>query len=157
MKNFKWLILGLFLFSGLAIAETTEVRKVVFDLTSGDSERIESRIVGNIKYLTKHYNKLGIEFKAVVVISGDSYKYFIKDLDNSPFKGDAKLAKAQKVLAPLFQELADKYNVRFDMCGGGMRARDIKAESLYEYVHTDKMKYIYLIDWQNLGYAYLAI
>ena len=157
MKISKFLFLSLFLFSGLSLATTTEVRKVVFDLTSGDCERIESRIIGNIKYLSKYYKKLGIEFKAVVVISGDSYKYFIKDLDNSPFKGDVELAKTQKVLAPLFQELADKYDVRFDMCGGGMRGRNIKAESLYEYVHTDKMKYIYLIDWQNLGYAYLAI
>ena len=157
MKSIKVLIASLFLLSGLSFAADSEDRKVVFDLTTGDSERIERRIVNNIKFLTKHYKENDIELKAVVVISGDSYKYFIKDLDNSPYKGDADVAKAQKVLAPLFQELVDKYNVRFDMCGSGMLSRDIKPESLYSYVHYDKMKYVYLINWQNLGYAYLPI
>lgn len=156
---FKILLFSLAFLSSPSFAESTnaEYRKVVFDLTTGNSERIESRIVGNIKYLTNFYKKQGIGLKAVVVISGESYKYFIKDLKNSPYKDDAELAKAQKVLAPLFQELVDKYDVRFDMCGPGMRSRKIKTELLYDYVHTDKMKYVYLINWQNLGYAYLAI
>ncbi len=157
MKCFKLLLISFFLLSGFSLASASEVRKVVFDLTTGDIERIEARIVDNIKFLSKHYKKQGVGFKAVVVISGKSYKYFIKDLKNSPYKDDLELAKAQKILAPLFKQLAEKYDVRFDMCGPGMRSRKIKAETLYDFVHTDKMKYVYLIDWQNLGYAYLPI
>ena len=154
MKIIKTLLLSLILVSSFSQAGE---KKAMFDLTSGDAERIEQRIVGAIKYLSNYYKKEGDEFKAVVVISGKSYKYFIKDLDNSPYKGDKELAAAQKKLEPMLLELHEKYGVRFDMCGGGMRARDIKAESLYSYVHTDKMKYVYLINWQNKGYAYLSI
>ena len=154
MKIIKILLLSLIFVSSFSQAGE---KKAMFDLTSGDAERIEQRIVGAIKYLSNYYKKEGDEFKAVVVISGKSYKYFIKDLDNSPYKGDKELAAAQKKLEPMLLELHEKYGVRFDMCGGGMRARDIKAESLYSYVHTDKMKYVYLINWQNEGYAYLPI
>ena len=154
MKIIKTLLLSLIFVSGFSQAGE---KKAMFDLTSGDAERIEQRIVGAIKYLSNYYKKEGDEFKAVVVISGKSYKYFIKDLDNSPYKGDEELAAAQKKLEPMLLELHEKYGVRFDMCGGGMKARNIKAESLYSYVHTDKMKYVYLINWQNEGYAYLPI
>ncbi|MBE9539477.1 MAG: DsrE family protein [Proteobacteria bacterium] len=154
MTTFKILLLSLILFSSFSQAGE---KKAMFDLTSGDAERIEQRIVGAIKFLSNYYEKEGDEFKAVVVISGKSYKYFIKDLDNSPYKGDKELAMAQKKLEPMLLELHEKYGVRFDMCGGGMRARNIKAESLYSYVHTDKMKYVYIINWQNEGYAYVPI
>ncbi len=151
--------LKIFLFSFMFISAFSHAgeKKAMFDLTSGDAERIEQRIVGAIKFLSNYYKKQGDEFKAVVVISGKSYKYFIQDLDNSPYKGDKELAAAQKKLQPMLLELHEKYGVRFDMCGGGMKSRDIKAESLYSYVHTDKMKYVYLINWQNEGYAYLSI
>jgi intracellular sulfur oxidation DsrE/DsrF family protein len=154
MKALKILFLSLLLASSFSQAGE---RKAMFDLTSGDAERIEQRIVGAIKILSNYYKKEGDEFKAVVVISGKSYKYFIKDLDNSPYKGDKELATAQKKLEPMLLELHEKYGVRFDMCGAGMRSRDIKAETLYSYVHTDKMKYVYIINWQNEGYAYVPI
>ncbi len=132
-------------------------RKAMFDLTTGEVGRIETRIVGTIKYLGDYYKKQGDEFKAVVVISGKPYKYFIQDLANSPFKDDKALAAAQGKLKPMLLELHEKYGVRFDMCGAGMRSRNIKAESLYPFVHTDKMKYVYLVNWQNEGYAYIPI
>ena len=98
-----------------------------------------------------------IEFKAVVVISGKSYKYFVEDLENSPYKGDTGLAELQKKFRPAFAELHDRYGVRFDMCAMGMKARGIEAATVYPFVNTDKSKYVYLIDWQNAGYAYIPI
>lgn len=159
MHKTKILLLSLLLFAGYSFANESlaETKKAVFDLTSGDNEKIEARIVNNIKFLSDYYGKQKIEFKAVVVISGKSYKYFIEDLDNSPFKDDKELLAAQKKLRPLLKELNDNYSVRFDMCGQGMKARKIKAESLYSFVNSDKMKYVYLVDWQNEGYAYIPI
>jgi intracellular sulfur oxidation DsrE/DsrF family protein len=154
MNILKTLLLSLIVVSSLSHAEE---RKAMFDLTSGEADRIESRIVGTIKNLSDYYKKQGDEFKAVVVISGKSYKYFVQDLGNSPFKDDKELAAAQEKLKPMLLELHEKYGVRFDMCGAGMRSRNIKAESLYSFVHTDKMKYVYLINWQNEGYAYIPI
>jgi len=154
MNILKALLFSLLVVSGFSHADE---RKAMFDLTTGEADRIETRIVGAIKYLSDYYKKQGDEFKAVVVISGNSYKYFIQDLDDSPFKDDKELASTQKKLQPMLLELHEKYGVRFDMCGGGMRSRNIKAESLYSFVHTDKMKYVYLINWQNEGYAYISI
>lgn len=132
-------------------------RKAVYDLTTGDAEKIESRLLGGIKFIANYYKKQNIEFKAVVAISGDSYKYFIQDLSNSPYKDDAKLAEAQKILRPLLEELNRDYGVRFDMCGFGMKSRKIKPESLYSFIHTDKVKPVYMIEWQNKGYAYMPM
>ena len=154
MKYFKTLIASLILMTGYAHADDI---KVVFDLTTGDAKRIENRIIGNIKYLSTHYAKENSNLKSVVVISGKAYKYFVQDLANSPYKEDKNLAEVQKKIQPLLQELVDKYQVRFDMCGAGMKARNIEAKSVYSFVHTDKMKYVYLIDWQNKGYAYIPI
>ncbi len=132
-----------------------DVRKAVFDLRSGDAEKIESRLLNGIKFITAYYKKENTEFKAVVVISGKAYKYFVEDLQNSPYKDDKELVEIQKKLRPLIKELNDDYGVRFDMCGAGMKSRDISAESLYPFIHSDKAQPIYLINWQNEGYAYM--
>ncbi len=154
MVKIKFLLLTLILASAAVFAEE---RKAVFDLTAEDPERIEQRIIDSIKGMHDHYRSQGIEFKAVVVISGKSYKYFVEDLQNSPYKGDTGLAELQKKFQPAFAELHDRYGVQFDMCGVGMKARGVEASSVYPFVNTDKSKYIYLIDWQNAGYAYIPI
>jgi intracellular sulfur oxidation DsrE/DsrF family protein len=154
MRGLKFIFLSAFLLSGLAYAEE---KKAVFDLTTGDSERIEGRIIQSIKGLSEYYKERQVEFKAVVVISGKAYKYFIQDLENSPYKDDEALAQAQEKFQPMLEELHQKYGVRFDMCGAGMKMRNISADSLYPFVHSDKTKYVYLIDWQNEGYAYIPI
>jgi uncharacterized protein len=152
MRTISFLIV--WMLSSTAIADE---RKAVFDLTTGDSERIETRIISSIKALSKHYEKQGDQLKAVVVISGKAYKYFIEDLANSPYRDDEAVARVQNTLKAGFKELHEQYGVRFDMCGQGMKMRNIKKESVYPFVNTDKSKYVYLIDWQNEGYAYIPI
>lgn len=93
----------------------------------------------------------------MVVISGDAYKYFVEDLENSPYKDDKDLVEIQKRFRPLLLELNDEYDVIFEMCKAGMKSRDIKAESLYPFVNSDKVQPIYMIDWQNAGYAYMPM
>lgn len=154
MRYLRYL-LATFLF--VSAASFAEERKAVFDLTTDDPERIEQRIIGAIKQMHKHYQSQDIDFKAVVVISGKAYKYFVADLANSPFSDDKALAEKQKEFQTAFAELHERYGVRFDMCGVGMKRKGIKAEMVYPFVNTDKSKYIYLIDWQNAGYAYVPI
>ena len=148
------LMLFVLVLAGNVLAEE---RKAVFELTSGDAERIESRLLNGIKFLDAYYKEQGDEFKAVVVISGKSYKYFIEDLKHSPYKDDMDLIEIQKRFRPLIRELNDDYGVRFDMCGVGMKQRGIKAETLYPFVHSNKAQPIYMIDWQNQGYAYMPM
>jgi len=156
MRNLKLFILGIFLF---AITSTSfaDERKAVFDLRTDDPEKIEVRLLGDLKYLSNYYKEQGHEFKAVVVISGKSYKYFIEDLANSPYKDEKDLVKLQQTFRPLMQELVDDYDVRFEMCEVGMTARNISPDSLYPFVHADKSQPVLMIDWQTAGYAYLPM
>ncbi|MGB5963929.1 MAG: DsrE family protein [Sulfurimonadaceae bacterium] len=154
MRTMKIVLLGLLLsLTSLMAAE----QKVVFDLTSGDVATIEKHLIKNIEGLAGYYKANDIDFKAVVVISGDAYKYFVKDLKNSRYKGKLKVARAQKRLEPILEKLHTKYGVEFDMCKAGMKARNIDKKVLYSYVKTDLNKSVYLIKWQNEGYAYLPV
>ena len=134
-----------------------EERKVVFDLRAGDPGRMEARLVGDIKYMAEYYENLDLDFKAVVVISGRAYKYFIDDVENSPFRDEAGISALQDKFRPLLQELNDDYGVTFEMCEVGMKDRNIEAKTLYSYVNADKLQAVYLIDWQSKGYAYVPV
>ena len=153
MRMIKVMLLGLLLSVGSLIAAE---QKVVFDVTTGDAAKIEKGLIGTINGLVKYYDTNNINYKIVVVISGKAYKYFVNDLNNSPYKGKLKVARAQTHLAPQLQKLYDK-GVEFDMCQAGMKARGINKTSLYSYVVTEKNKSVYLIEWQNRGYAYLPV
>lgn len=132
-------------------------QKAVFDLTSGDEAKIEKHLVNNIEGLARYYRTNGIDFNVAVVISGDAYKYFVQDIEHSPYKGDTVLMKAQQKLRPLFEKLQAQYGVEFDMCRAGRRARGIDRGVLYPYVKSDLNKSVYLIRWQNMGYAYMPV
>ena len=148
------ILLGVLLSSTLLMAAE---QKVVFDLTSGDEATINKHLIGNIEALGEYYRANGINFKVVVVISGDAYKYFVKELDNSPYKDNPQVTQAQKRMAPLLAKLNTKFGVEFDMCKAGMKARHIDKKVVYSYVKTDLNKSVALIKWQNAGYAYLPV
>jgi intracellular sulfur oxidation DsrE/DsrF family protein len=154
MKLNKMVIVGLLLsFTALFAVE----QKAVFDLTTGDEAKIAKYLINNIDTLARYYSANDIDFKAVVVISGDAYKYFVATIEASPYQGDEKLVAAQKKLAPLLEKLHRDYHVEFDMCKAGMKARKIDKKVLYPYVKSDLVKSVYLIKWQNAGYAYLPV
>lgn len=154
MKLIKMLFIGLvFSFTTLFAVE----QKVVFDLTSGDEVAIEKYLIQNIEGLARYYKANNIDFKAVVVISGNAYKYFVQDIKNSPFRDEEGLTQTQKKMAPLLEKLHSEYSVKFNMCKVGMEARNIDKKVLYNYVESDLTKSVYLIKWQNDGYAYLPI
>ena len=154
MQSLTRIVAGLlFSFMVLFAAE----QKAVFDLTTGDAATIEKHLVKNIEGLARYYQANDISFKAVVVISGNAYKYFVHDLEHSPFRDETELTGTQKKLAPLLAKLHREYQVEFDMCRAGRRARNIDMKVLYDYVQSDKNKSVYLIMWQNRGYAYLPV
>ena len=154
MNAVKSLIFLSIFFMGTLFASE---QKVVYDVTTGDAAQLEKALVGSIESITTYYKKNHIEYKIAIVISGKAYKYFVQDLDNSPFKGKLKVQRAQKKLAPLLTELHSKYGVSFKMCSAGMKARKIDKKVLYKFVDADKTKSVYLIEYQNAGYAYLPV
>ena len=154
MKILKTLIIGLMLNAGLLYADAV---KVVYDLTSGESAKIEKHLIKSVKALSKYYKEEKKELKIIVVISGNAYKYFVSDLQNSPYADDKDLASKQKTIKEDLLSLNTKQGVTFNMCSTGMKARKIDKNTLYKFVHADVMKSVYLIEAQNDGYAYMPI
>ena len=154
MKQMKLLLVMLLLGVTSLYAQSA---KVVYDLTTGDSAKIEKVLIGGVTALSKYYTEENIDFKVIVVISGDAYKYFVEDLKNSPYSGDAKVFEAQKNLKTKLATLNKDKGVTFTMCATGMKARKIQKETLYKYVEAELMKGVYLIGAQNDGYAYMPI
>ena len=154
MKLFITLVVSAFLNMSVLYADTL---KVVYDLSTGDNNKIEKQLLSSVKAVAKYYASERKTLKVIVVISGDAYKYFIDDLDFSPYASDEDAVNAQKLFKPRLAELNDIYGVTFYMCSNGMKARKIDRDMLYKYVHADVMKSVYLIDAQNNGYAYMPI
>lgn len=131
--------------------------KVVYDLTTGDAEKIEKYLIDSVDAVAKHYKKENKELKVIVVISGDAYKYFVNDLKASPYASDKDALRVKEKFSHRLQNLNDTHGVTFNMCSSGMKARKIVKSTLYKYVNADAMKSIYLINAQNDGYAYMPI
>jgi len=154
MKIFRILLIASVLSFSSVYADSA---KVVYDLTTGDTKKIEKYLINSIPAVSKHYTSMKKKLKVMVVISGDAYKYFIGDLKISPYASDEDAVNMQKKFKPLLENLHDIYGVTFNMCATGMKARKIEKNTLYKYVHADNMKNVYLIDAQNDGYAYMPI
>lgn len=157
MEFGKWLKIGVLTYILGASAVHADEAKAVYDVTSGDSAKIEKEMIKSIKNVTAHYKGQNKEFKTIVVISGDAYKYFIEELAESPYATDKSALEIQPKFRAAFKELNDDYHVTFKMCSAGMKARGIKLETLYPFVHADAIKDVYLIDAQNGGYAYIPV
>lgn len=154
MNFFKLVIVAVLIGTSIIYADTA---KVVYDLTSGDSKKIEKHLIGSINALAKYYKEEKTELNVIVVISGDAYKYFINDLKNSPYASQQDVFEVQKKFKTSLANLNNTLGVTFNMCSSGMRARKIDKDTLYKYVNADVMKSVYLIDAQNNGYAYMPI
>ena len=154
MRIFRALLIASLLSLGSVYADTL---KVVYDLTTGDSYKIEKYLINSVTAVSKYYAREKKKLKVMVVISGDAYKYFINDLAASPYALNEEAVDAQLMFKPRLAKLNEVYGVTFYMCSTGMKAQKIDKKTLYKYVHADVMKSVYLIDAQNDGYAYMPI
>ncbi len=130
------------------------VHKAVFDLTSGNSKVLKDKVVWNIRTISDKMRDQNKTLKSIIVISGDAYKFFIKDVQNSPYN-TADVIAAQGTLEPILSDLQKNYNVQFHMCASGMKKRNITPKSLYPYIEHKNNKVHYLIEAQNSGFAYI--
>lgn len=130
--------------------------KVVYDLRTGDAKKINSNLQ-SLKAVANHYIDKKSDYKIAVVIGGDAYKFFVDDLQFSPYDKDAELKALKPKIGPKLRELAEVYDVNFTMCDVGIEYRVIPEDSLYNFVEAKKTRSIYLIEFQNDGYAYIPI
>lgn len=131
--------------------------KVVYDLTSGDVLTIKHKLLGSVRAVANHYARKKEKVDIMVVISGDAYKFFIDDLESSPYANDEEVEDMQMHFKPRLEMLHELYGVIFNMCRSGVISKKIEKKTLYPYVNVEMMKSVYLIDAQNDGYAYMPI
>ncbi len=132
-------------------------KKVVFDLTTGDTKVFEKKILSGIAKFKAHYQSTLEELDVAVVIHGEAYKFFIEDLSSSPYKDDIALNKNHNDLTKRLASMSELYNVEFLMCERGMKQLKIEDTTLYSFVKIVPNSVIGLIDKQNDGYAYIPV
>ncbi len=141
---------------GVLLAEEG-VKKVVFDLTSGKLEEIEKKVLSGIAFNKTHYENKLEKLDVAVVIHGDAYKFFIRDLAASPYKNNTVLLKAHDQLSKRLSTMASTYEVEFIMCEAGMKSKKIDKSTLYDFVKLTPSSTIGLIDKQNEHFSYVPI
>jgi len=137
------------------VASEGGTKKVVFDLVTGDLAKFESRFLKGVAHNASYYEGKFEELDVIVVIHGDAYKFFIKDLAKTSYKGSkiADLSEIQKRIT----SLVSTYKVELLMCKQGMEARKIAKDNVLDVVKSIPNAMIGLIDAQNDGYAFVPI
>ena len=130
--------------------------KVAYDLRTGEGKKI-SNLLGSIKSVANHYIDKKSDYKIAVVIGGDAYKFFVNDLQFSPYDKDAEIKALKPEIGPKLRELAEVYDVNFTICDVGIEYRAIPEDSLYDFVEAKETRSIYLIEFQNDGYAFIPV
>lgn len=133
------------------------LKKVVFDLTIGNLKEFEQRVLISMVKYKDYYQSNMQELDVAVVIHGDAYKFFIKDLSKSPYKNETDLISARESLEKRLRSSVDNYHVKFYICQAGMNHLKISNDNIYDFVTPVAMATVGLIDQQNDGYAYMPI
>ncbi|HQS66881.1 MAG TPA: DsrE family protein [Sulfuricurvum sp.] len=150
----KWLLV---LILSMCLNAEEGLKKVVFDLTIGDLKEFEQKVLIGMVKNKDYYQSNMQELEVAVVIHGDAYKFFIKDLSNSPYKDDTKLISERESLEKRLKSSVENYHVKFYICQAGMNHLKIANENIYDFVTPVVTSTIGLIDLQNEGYAYMPI
>lgn len=133
-----------------------ESKKVVFDLTTGDIKTLERKLISGTAFHKTYYEGKLESLDVAVVIHGDAYKFFVKDLARSPYREDKRLKQAQKDLHSRLATLSKMYDIEFIMCASGMKKLKLGG-NIYAFVTLAATSTVGLIDKQAEGYAYIPI
>jgi len=150
----KFLLLIAFL--GLLNADDESV-KLVLDLTTSSVEQFDKNILQSIAYNKTHYANSLKELEVAVVIHGEAYRFFVKDLQGSSFKNDKALSKVYPDLKKRIATMSDIYDVEFLMCRAALNRYNLQEKDIVEFVRIIPNATIGLIDKQNEGFAYLPV
>jgi uncharacterized protein len=150
------ILLTLLAFLTLLLADG-ETKKVVYNLTTSDVSTFEKKILKGIVANKTHYESTLDELDVAVVIHGGAYRFFVKDLNKTVYKDDAKLQKVYAELKKRIKSMAETYDVEFLMCGVGMKKNGLTKKTVVDFVEVVPNASIGLIDKQNEGYAYIGV
>ncbi len=134
-----------------------EHKKVVYDLTTGSIKRFQKSILKGIVMHKNYFQNKLEDLDVSVVIHGNAYKFFLKEIEHSPYAKDKKLTKNYKELQKRIVSLHNNYDVEFMACEVRLKAQNIKQGNLLPFVQVIPNSTVGLIEKQNAGYAYLPI
>jgi len=134
MHQFVKLIMIVLLSMGTLVADEEVVKKVVYNLTTGDIRQLERRLIGGIVAHTTYYQNKLEELKVRVVIHGDAYKFFMKDLNNTAYAYQPLLVEKKDALAKRLGTLSKQYGVEFFVCEAGVVSRKLNKKAFYPFV-----------------------
>jgi len=157
MKKILQFIMIMMLALNVVQSDEEVVKKVVYNLTTGDLKQLERRLIGGIIAHTTYYQNRLEELDVRVIIHGDSYKFFMKDLNNTAYAYQPDLVAKKSDLQKRLGSLSKQYNVKFLVCEAGVINKKLNPKAFYPFVSMVHNAAIGLIDAQNKGYAYLSI
>ncbi|MEW5832230.1 MAG: DsrE family protein [Campylobacterota bacterium] len=132
-------------------------KKFVVDLTTGETPTLMTRFFGGVPGTADHFVAQGDRVEIAVVIHGEAYKYFVRNLENTQYGVDEKLAADQESILQRLEAMRKKYNITFEVCQSGMHRKGILTEDLYPFVRPIPSAMIGLVKWQNEGYSYIPV
>ncbi|MDO9304783.1 MAG: DsrE family protein [Sulfuricurvum sp.] len=149
------LILFIALFAvTIAFADT---KKFMIDLKTGDMESFSKQLLVGVPGVIDYFSAQGDTVEVAVVIHGESYKFFINNLENTQYGLDKSLVEHQDVIHKRLEEIEKKYKIHFEICMVGMHKKGILTEDIYPFVTPIKSAMVGLVKWQNAGFAYIPI
>jgi len=128
----------------LCVAALYAEHKAVIDVTTGDLERFEQKVIKGSTAFKNYFEGNFKEIDIVVVIHGDAYKFF--------YKKNKKPLLSQRI-----RSLATTYDITFLMCEAGMKKLHLKKSDVLDVVAFIPNAGIGLITKQNSGYAYIPV
>ncbi|MDF1883368.1 DsrE family protein [Sulfurimonas sp. SAG-AH-194-C21] len=153
MKKILLVLLTMFT---LANADEETVR-VVYDLTTENVAKFEKNILKGIAISKAHFEGNLQEFESAVIIHGEAFRFFLKDVENSSFNSNTELLEAYPELSKRVAGMADTYEVEFLMCEASMPKYGLKKEDIVDFVKFVPTSTIGIIQKQNEGYAYFPV
>ena len=149
-------MLRIFFFSLLLVGTLyAKTYKVVYDLTTDSEAVLSKKLVANTQKLKAYYEARGDRLNIAVVVSGKAYRFFIRDLAHSPYANESALLRSQPARTKMLEGFSKIATI--EICGMGMKHRNIAPETLYSFVKPAFNKTDALVRYQNAGYAYVPL
>jgi len=158
MKKLHLIFIFLSLFSVHGLADTeSSIKKVVYDLTTGNIETLNRRLIGSIISNNAYYESRSQKYKVKVIVHGDAYTFFMQDGNHSLHASDKTLVNKKNELEKKLHSLITDYGVQFEVCGAGIKYKRLNPKAFYPFVTIIHSAIVGLVDAQNSGYAYIPI
>jgi len=146
------------IFIMLTIGLSASEYKVLLDVQTGNAKLLQKNLIDRIAGLQSYYvTQKGDKLRIVVLVSGSTYKFFLKETDKTLYSLNKNFSKIRTELQTKLELLSTVYDVKFETCSMGMQRREIKQEQLVDFVSPIYSHSVGLIDWQSKGYIYLPV